>query len=40
MHFSSTDLPVPEPPMITMTVPEAMRQVHPAQHLVGAESLV
>jgi hypothetical protein len=23
MHFSSTDLPVPDPPMMTIDVPEA-----------------
>ncbi len=40
MHFSSTDFPVPDPPMITMLWPVAMRQVDPAQDAVRAEGLV
>ena len=43
MHFSATDLPVPEPPMITIEVPEVMvRFTMPAQNVVPriAEGLV
>ena len=40
MHFSSTDLPVPDPPMMTIDVARGDRQVHPLQHPVGAEGFM
>ena len=40
MHFSSTDLPVPDPPMITMLCPDGMVRFTPLQHAVRAEGLV
>ena len=40
MHFSSTDLPVPEPPITTTDSPSADVEIDAVQHLLGAEALV
>ena len=37
MHFSSTDLPVPEPPMTTSDSPGVDVEVDAVEHLLGAE---
>ena len=39
MHFSSTDLPVPEPPITTMEVPGITSMIDAVQHLLVAEAL-
>jgi hypothetical protein len=31
MHFNSTDLPVPDPPMMTIEVPEAISRFTPCR---------
>ena len=40
MHFSSTDLPVPEPPITTTDLALADVEVEAVQHPLGAEALV
>ena len=37
MHFSITDLPVPEPPMTTSERPLATARFDAVQHVLGAE---
>ena len=39
MHFSSTDLPVPEPPITTIDSPGRDLEVDALQHLLGSEGL-
>jgi hypothetical protein len=40
MHFSITDLPVPEPPMTTTDSPSAMSRVEAVEDVLAAERLV
>ena len=40
MHFSSTDLPVPEPPITTTDSAAADVEVDAVQHALGTEALV
>ena len=40
MHLIVTDLPVPEPPMMTKDLPGSMSTVDAVQHQLGAEALV
>ena len=39
MHFSVTDLPVPEPPMIDEALAGHHREGDAVEHLLGAEGL-
>ncbi len=40
MHFSSTDLPVPEPPMITMLCPDGIVRFTPRSTALRPKALV